>query len=944
MKINTPKTELSNRARALWGKSPNRFSGDRWPEGAWLPLHVHLSDSAAVMECLWDEWLPNGTKIIICSDLSFGRKLAVFSAAAHDIGKAMPGFAQKSELLSGRVIDSGLPIPNLDNLNNIPHGLAGHCILKRHGFDDSIAVVVGGHHGIPPTEKMLNDILIRSSYEEHTGFKNEAWVDVQDEMLRYAASLAGLEIDDIANMRIARPVQAILTGLVIMADWIASDESRFEYISPENFRIASSKQRTEAAWQDLNLPPYWIVEDLMLNPNELFRKRFDIISPRPVQEQAIQALLKTEAPGIVVIEAPMGEGKTEAALAAAEILAKKTGRGGVFVGLPTMATSDGMFGRVKKWIESIGDEEGVNYSIYLAHGKSNLNDDYAGIKTTPNVGDDGGDNVVVNDWLRGRKKGVLADFVVGTIDQLLFTALKMKHLALRHLAFANKVVIIDECHAYDAYMNQYLLRALEWLGQYHTPVIILSATLPNDTRKRMIDAYLGTDSTPKPIEPPVCRRPADYKPPEAPPIPKWVKASDYPLITYSDHAVVKQISPGSSNRHTEITFEYLPDEKLPDKLAELLSDGGCVGIIRDTVSRAQETAALLQTRFDIEVKLIHSRFLSVDRVKKEKELREKLGPGSRLEDGSRPQSLIVVGTQVLEQSLDIDFDLLITDIAPMDLVIQRVGRLYRHERSARPAKLSTAKCFITGVEDVAECKFTKLIEKIYNRYLLLNTLLLLPVAPDSVKLPDSISPLVQAAYAEGGVAVPNDKTAMYSEAKAEYTQMIEKKEKKARNFRISSPNIGSSESLIEWLDLTKGDKDERKAEASVRDTSDSIEVIVVQKKQDGCLYLLPWIGDDEIGFGTEITTNSVPENSIAKIAAACTVSLPMSLCAPRLIDKVIRELEERAINAGAGIWEESYWLEGMLLLILDEKLKAEMFDYSIGYDDIMGLVVTRKEV
>jgi CRISPR-associated endonuclease/helicase Cas3 len=953
------KEKLPEQAKLLWAKTPNnrRFGGiaRNLDEDAWLPLCAHMADSAEVAVKLWKTWIPNGVKQLIHENATFAYKLFRFLAAVHDIGKATPAFQQKSQCLADA---AGLPMPRMSDPNKIPHGLAGHCILARRGFDDSLAVVVGGHHGAPPTTGAL---YVASAHKADMGLDMPEWVALQDALLRYACDLAGLTVKEAEQTVIAPHVQALLTGLVIMTDWIASDEKNFEYLSiPARLRLRPSFQRVADAWENLDLPPYWKAEESLRSAEELFCGRFGIKTPRPVQTEVVRVLSEAKNPGIVVIEAPMGEGKTEAALAAVEILAAKAGKGGVFVGLPTMATSDGMFGRVKEWVRALGDDAGERYSMFLAHGKANLNDEYNGLKIDPNVGDGGAESVVANEWFQGRKKGILADFAVGTVDQLLFAALKTRHVALRHLAFAYKAVIIDECHAYDAYMNSYLQRALEWLGKYRTPVVILSATLPVATRRKLVKAYMGISHKPAHSAGPVWKQKANPDPVEAPQKPAWETCTDYPLITYSDGEDVKSAKAAPSGRSTSVAFEYLPDEDLPDKLFALLSDGGCAGVVCDTVDRAQNAMRILKTRFaetDADVELIHSRFLSVDRARKENALRKKLGPRSRTEDGSRPQRLIAVGTQVLEQSLDIDFDLLVSDIAPMDLLLQRVGRLHRHERT-RPAKLREARCFVTGVADASEWVFAPSIEKIYDRYALLNTLLLLPTAEKRVVLPGDISPLVQTAYAEpdgdgatpaelltGRAASAQTKREALKSAREAYEKKLCDKEKRADAFRLRAPAGGAENSLIDWLDVTKGDKNDQRAEASVRDTEESLEVTVVQKKSDGKLHLLPWIGDKErnVPRGAEISAECTPDGNAARVAATCTVSLPMLLCNPGTIDKVIDELEKKSIAFGLDGWQDSPWLKGVLPLILDENLRAEILDFVVDYDEATGLSAKRNE-
>jgi CRISPR-associated endonuclease/helicase Cas3 len=995
--------QLPAQARLLWAKTPNERAFARGRNDcdadAWLPLCMHMADCAETAVRLWDTWLPSGVKALICGcgDAVFGKKLFKFLAAAHDLGKATPAFQQKSESLAASLAEYGkLSVPHMTDRNKIPHGLAGHAILMRSGFDESLAVVVGGHHGKPPT---YGNLRAARSHNANTGFGDPAWIAVQDALLDYACALSGLTKEELKRTRALICAQALLTGLVIMTDWIASDESRFSYIPLLQFQADSSFQRASSAWADLRLSASRNARESLCvcdrDAGDFFRARFGVESPRPVQTAVFRALSEAKAPGIVVIEAPMGEGKTEAALAAAEILSEKSGRSGVFVGLPTMATSDGMFGRVKQWADALGRETGENRSMYLAHGKAHLNDEYRGLKTKPNVGDGGEDSAVANSWFQGRKKGVLADLAVGTVDQLLFMALKMRHVALRHLAFACKTIIVDEVHAYDAYMNQYLHRALEWLGAYRVPVVILSATLPCTARQKLVEAYFGARPAPSaPVETPLWLRPAPQSvetpswlrpagglpeapretPREATRPPVWAERTDYPLITYSDGDDIKQAAPAAAGRPKAVLFEYLQDEALPDKLEELLSGGGCAGLILDTVGRAQETARLLEARFaGTDVELIHSRFLAIDRARKEKALRDALGPPEKA--ARRPKRLIAVGTQVIEQSLDIDFDVLISDIAPMDLLLQRVGRLHRHTR-ARPERLAEARCFVTGVRDVDEWLFNPVIEKIYNRYALLHTLRLLPVSPDRVNLPGDISPLVQAAYAESNAdgaagadtspgrdtrteaesapaerpgladgqekvnaAMTPERRADLDKARAAHEANIYKKEERAKVFRLRPP-VGADKTLLNWLDIEQTeDKAGHRAAACVRDIADSVEVMIVQRKPGGRLCLLPWIGDERRGVakGAEIATDCVPEDDVARVAAACTVSLPPGLCVPQLIDKVINELESKACVVGIDEWQKSQWLEGLLPLILDEDLKTEILYHSVKYCDKMGL-------
>ena len=396
--------------------------------------------------------------------------------------------------------------------------------------------MVGGHHGTPPDKSKIDE---EKNRETNVGLDSEAWVSTQDELIDFVANIAGIEEkewEDLSERRFSVQSAVLMTGLVIMADWIASnsDEDMFPLVrtepwadEDEDFFFSESGEeddiqswsglriRADRAWSCVQLPHAWVPEGIPSSCQDLFATRFTLpegAKVRPVQEEAVRIARDTRQPGLMVIEAPMGEGKTEAALAAAEIMAQRTGRGGVCVALPTMATTDAMFTRVHRWLEALPSCDFDNEkTVWLAHGKAQLNNDFRGIIAASHrrfssvdqddVKQESSQNrkkkqidvppeTVVSDWLWGRKKGALANFLVCTVDQVLMSALQMKHVVLRQLAMANKVVIIDECHAYDAYMQEYLKMALEWLGGYRTPVILLSATLPECQRNAMVEAYL----------------------------------------------------------------------------------------------------------------------------------------------------------------------------------------------------------------------------------------------------------------------------------------------------------------------------------------------------------------------------------------------------------------------------------------------------------------------
>jgi CRISPR-associated endonuclease/helicase Cas3 len=951
------KMNLSYWSKLLWAKTPNKYRETDWPECSWLPLYLHMSDSLEIAKYLWRHWVPVFTKRIIARNPKVAEKIFLFLASLHDVGKATPVFQMKSEELWSYVSGNGLNARAIssDAKNKVPHDIAGHAIvykvLSAPPYDyssdeaESFAVIIGGHHGIAPDSGLLDDV---PSYENHTGFKRREWVEVQRELFSYAVELSGIDLNDIENRKLSVQAQVILTGLVIMADWIASDDSLFPYhLGHELPRKETSVVYAARAWEHIQFPQHWQPDNIWekIPVNEAFRQRFGLppdALPRPIQKAVVDILQKVGDPGIMVIEAPMGEGKTEAALIAAEIMASKLSLGGVFMALPTQATTDGIFPRINQWISTLDDEE---HTIYLAHGKARFNKEYMDLIDVfgnLNIWEDneGAESdsenelrsrnkhqgAIALDWLQGRKKGILSDFVVGTVDQVLMGALKRRHLALRHLGLANKVIIIDEVHSYDAYMSHYLEMELEWLGALGVPVIILSATLPSQKRAAIVDAYMKTKRELKPdVVPLETGRGRKIQL-------KWSEARAYPLITYSDKTKISYEEIASSDRNTRVGIKFIDDSTLPQIVEGCIEDGGCICILHNTIKRAQETAMQLSDYFDEnDVELFHAHFLANDRYSKEDELRSKLGRG-----GERPKIYIVVGTQVLEQSLDVDFDLLITDIAPIDLIIQRIGRLHRHKRNTRPKRLLNAMCMICGVTAIDDIpKFDSGAEAIYGRYLLEMTYARL-MDREEINLPDDISDLVENVYGDIDDIIPESWKADIAEARRAYGNRIDEKRKKAKPFRIQS--ITQIDTLTDWLNTSVSDSDAH-AEATVRDTSDSIEVVVVQKKDDGRLYLLPWAGKKEGIAGAKIPTERTPERALAYVIAGCTVNLPQILCTPYRINRVISEIEKSALPYIEN-WQDSYWLNGELVLILDEKFETEIAGFNLCYDKKWGLSAT----
>lgn len=940
---------LSASARSVWAKTS--CDPDTHEVVDWMPLWQHLDDTAAVAGRLWDDWLPRSVRGQIAGcvggDEKHARRLVCWLAGVHDVGKASPAFSVQYPDGAHRMATAGLEAAQSawgPERRELRHELAGHiCLVRwltaRHGWRrpdaDRLAVVVGGHHGVAPTATQLTAGAKRPEL-----LGDGRWTEVQDEYLdRQAVRI--LDTGDLADVvSPSRPVQALLTALVIVADWIASNEEYFGYRQNE-----PAATRVDRAWALIDLPAPWAAGDPTADAAELLAQRFGRHGVRPVQAAAVELAASTAEPGLLVIEAPMGEGKTEAALLAAEILAARTGAGGCFVALPTQATTDAMFGRVRQWLAAL-PHDGVR-SVFLAHGKASLNENYREllprgrhISVAIDADDDDGRpghrseatgwapaqavSAVVHQWLSGRKKGVLASFVVGTVDQTLFLALKSRHLVLRHLALAGKVVVIDEVHAYDVYMGSYLDKALHWLGAYGAPVVLLSATLPPARREELIAHYRSGRQTGG-----EAADPGD---------------AEYPVLTATDGQTVVRRPTASAGRRTEVTLEFLDagdDElaALADRLQTELRHGGCALVVRSTVGRAQQAGRYLAERFgDDRVTVTHARFLAVDRAANDRELLHRFGPpGPGVE---RPPWHVVVGTQVVEQSLDVDFDLLVTDLAPVDLVLQRMGRLHRHARGEnqadRPAPLRTARCLLTGVDRVSTPPQAEPgTAVVYEPDALLRSMAVLAPHLDGgppVVLPDSIAPLVHRAYGDEEIGPAEWRDAM-ADARRKAQAGAARRRQAADTFQLG--DASGSRAILGWVDAGVGAADDGpQGEAQVRDGEMTLEVLVVVRTPDG-LVVPPWVTPHG---GELLATTLAIEPREARIVASCALRLPGSLTRdPRRLDAVIAELEHDYVSA----WQASPLLAGQLVMVLDEHGRRELVGQQLQYTRALGLEVVR---
>ena len=866
---------------------------------------------------LWEQWLPSSVRNLLSDgrDDDEIRAMARWLAGMHDVGKLSPAFACQVPHLADLMADTGLEFEvRRTTRHRTPHSVVSHSAVEMYlggqGWEGeaarAVAVVAGGHHGVPPSISQVSSRMAADT--DMRG--GPRWDAVRNEFLDYITEISEARpyLDRWKDRPLTPQQQAVWTAVVIIADWLASDTARFPLQTPRHADTFATDALSELA-----LPAPW--EPSPDHDAATALSYCDVptgAQPNSVQRATFEVAGQMNGRGLLIIEAEMGSGKTEAALLAAKQLGAAHGCGGVFMALPTMATSNAMFGRVLAWLRALPDL-GLTSAV-LAHGKADLNDDYRGLIPSAQLADiecdcgtENAPTVVAHQWLSGRKKSLLANFVVGTIDQLLFMALKSRHVVLRHLALAGKVVVIDEVHAADTYMRQYLIRALDWLGAYGVPVILLSATLPTAQRRAYAQAYAGMN--------PINARGLDA-----------LTDVGYPAITsVGADGRASSVSPPPTSESKRVEVLRLDDDAdLAVLLGELLAEGGCAAIVRNTVRRAQDTAAQLHRAFGDDVLLLHSAFVAQHRARLETRLLGELG-----RSGTRPHRRIVVATQVIEQSLDFDFDVMISDLAPVDLLLQRLGRLHRHRRQ-RPQRLGTPRYFLTGVKDWQQ-NIPDPIDvstKVYDPAYLLRALAVL-TGTDHLTLPDDISPLVQAAYNDDYVG-PEGWSGALDDAWSRSKTAGAEREARADAFRIWRPTANAC--LVNFLDFPASEPDDVHGYARVRDGNDSVEVLLTQRIGDR-VFLPHQCG------GEAVSVEHTPDDDQGRRALSAAIRLPYALSHPGIAFAVIEELERRTCAYGG--WMKSRWLKGELALELDEDLTTQLCGYRVRYDDLAGLIVDR---
>jgi CRISPR-associated endonuclease/helicase Cas3 len=622
----------------------------------------------------------------------------VVLAALHDVGKVSPGFQSKCAAWVRR--------------HNVPSVAArqeaNHARISQKTVQDLLAgsslrfwaAIVGAHHGMLQTDD------IRSLDDG-----GETW---SAERRGLVAELVR-EFGQLPDQPPPSGNSAMLwfnAGLIAVSDWLASDEHTFP--PGESLDAGQIRHRAETQLDRIGFRP------MSCSPGKVFDDLFPFLSaPNSLQALVSEAVRN---PGIYVVEAPMGCGKTEAALIAAYNLLASGQATGLYFALPTQATSNRIHRRLEAFIDRVSPGAGTR----LIHGSSWLlekTDDGLAVSSDHGLNDYAG-----RDWFASSRRALLAPFGVGTVDQALLGVVAVKHFFVRQFALAGKVVILDEVHSYDLYTGTLLQVLVKRLRELGATVVILSATLTASRRQELLCLNGKADVSP----------------------------SSYPLLSINAGYELLQRSVTPDAPKT-IQLQFRPAPGLVSAALERARRGECVLWIRNTVVDAQETYRQLCAENQVggpELGLLHARFPHFRRTQLEDSWLERLGKDET--SSLRPRhGCVLISTQVAEQSVDIDADLLVTDLAPTDMLLQRIGRLWRHPRPRPSGCLAQAWItsptldldgFNAATASEIEAAFGR-SAKVYAPYVLLRTFALWHDRTN-VTLPSDVRPLLETTYAD----------------------------------------------------------------------------------------------------------------------------------------------------------------------------------------------------
>lgn len=739
-----------------WGKAKRNAEDDG---EAYHLLAYHSLDVAAVANVWWKQ-----SSVIRNIFTSTGQKnekvtyaWLMFFIALHDLGKFDVRFQMKvpsiAQSLFSHFVDS-----DDSQYRKYWHGEYSYYWLfddfstefdwKSSGWLEAEGAdtwecwkpwirAVAGHHGVEPFDlDGFSKPRADTAVLEHDRDARKSFVFALESLFLVPASLSLKDQPPTCDF-------LFLAGFCSVCDWLGSTTQNVEGDSFFTFSKGSPDLTKDNHLQEYFESKLPIANQLLKESGLLQTVKtlggMQSLFPEfiPHQVQTLVEKIPVIA-GLTLIEAPTGSGKTEAALAyASHLLAEGIAESIIFA-LPTQATANAMLKRLIDVSESL--YEGAD--LVLAHGKAHFNDLFIDLKATSksnpsqNKEHELEASIQCSQWLgQSRKRVFLGQIGVCTIDQVLISVLPVKHRFVRSFGLGKSILIVDEVHAYDSYMYGLLNEVLKRQKTMNSSVILLSATLPLFQREKLmstwgdeVDVFTEDDKYP------LISHINDTKPFLYP-----LEEQELQKLKQKPKRVVKIASLE--------TPDMLPDTQLVKRIIQAASEGANVVIICNLVADAQALALSLRSKTALSVDLFHSRYRFKDRQDKENAVLESYGKGDQ-----RKQGGILVATQVVEQSLDLDFDWMITQLCPMDLLFQRLGRLHRHDR-ARPEGFEEPQCTVLFPEK-EDYQLHKLIygnKKAPNSRVLWRTEQLIKRAinkKSELHFPDVYRPMIEEVYKE----------------------------------------------------------------------------------------------------------------------------------------------------------------------------------------------------
>ena len=657
---------------AYWGKASSGQNGG----AAYHLLVFHALDVAACGACLLKS--PRFSLQTLADELGWSlvqtEAVFVYFLALHDLGKFARAFQGQVSGLSPDLVPPDEDRPYTQRHDTLgwwlwrewaeADGLPERLPASAHAFWAIWMRSVTGHHGKPPKESEMGVLQADASAFFRRDDRQAAWAFATDVAAIVLPPDVAMPVPTQAQYDALKPHAWRLAGLAVLADWLGSHQAFFPYYA--------KVQPLQAYWQHAQAQAAHAVAAAGLYAAKVRdwpqpAKLFDYLhTPTPLQHYAATVALEP-GPQLFLLEDVTGAGKTEAALILAQRLMQTGHAHGLYFALPSMASANQMYQRVGQVYRRLYREESAP-SLVLAHGARQLLEAFRNSVLQPQAqagdsnyrADELSASAQCKAWLAdNNKKALLADVGVGTLDQALLAILPARHQSLRLLGLANKVLLIDEVHAYDPYMMGLLRTLLSAHARQGGSAILLSATLPLATRNSLLAewrAATGAEET-------------------------ALEDLRYPLAIHAGQKIEThacQTRP-QLRRHVEVKLLHAEEDAFA-KVVEAAQAGRCIAWIRNTVEDARRAWHALRGELDhANVRLFHSRYAMGDRLDIEADVLARFGKHS---GATQRAGKVLIGTQVIEQSLDLDVDAMVSDLAPIDLIIQRAGRLQRHARAA----------------------------------------------------------------------------------------------------------------------------------------------------------------------------------------------------------------------------------------------------------------------